>query len=754
MGSSDVISKISSVAKLIGLAAVAGLLFGGFLMPTFGGAGLMAKSTADGATPLKLDEPPLPQRSTILASDGTTKIAQFYTENRVDVSLDQVSPTMQKALIDIEDSRFYQHGPLDLKGTLRALVRNQASGNTGQGGSSITQQYVKNVLFETAGLRVADYTDQLRIATNRYNSTKDHTLKAQYQGQMVTAKANLDAATKDQLSTVAPKFSRKIQEMRYALWVEQHYSKKQILEKYLNTVFFGNQTNGIEAAALRYFSVHASQLTLTQSAMLAGMVNNAIQNDPLHHPQTTLSRRNIVIDRMAQLGDISKAEAEQAKAAGLGLQPKAPPGGCVNIKPGYGYFCDYVRDEILNNPAFGATDVARQQFLNTGGLTIKTTLDPKAQDAAQSAVSNNDSASSSKVTMEAMVEPGTGRIVAIALSQPYGLNTKQHENFIDYAADQFHGGGMGVQAGSTFKLFTLATALANGYKLDQSYPTPAQLDQVTGYKDCSGAPEVWETVHNAESSTGGSEDLATATWQSTNTYFAQLERDVGLCKVAKTAASFGMTLTNGKPLQQVPSFTLGANDIDIVHEAAAYAGFAASGKYCSPIAIDSMTDRNGKQLTVPSANCHQAIDADVANEVTDVLKGVLTRGTARGSFGGLGGRDAAGKTGTTEDLATALFAGYTRNMAAVVWRGDPTAPNGDKTGNYGADLVPVWEASLNGALAGVPDPGFPSPSGDYGVGGNSTPGSPSPNPGNPGKPGKPGKPGHKPGGPPSKPPGH
>jgi membrane peptidoglycan carboxypeptidase len=252
---------------------------------------------------------------------------------------------------------------------------------------------------------------------------------------------------------------------------------------------------------------------------------------------------------------------------------------------------------------------------------------------------------------------------------------------------------------------------------------------VDGFRDCAGdlvgeAGGSWD-VHNAESSKGGSEDMVTATWASTNTYYAQLEKDVGLCKVAKMAAKFGMTAPNGKPLSQVPAFTLGANEIDIVHEAAAYAGFAASGKYCSPIAIDSIADRNGKALPVPSANCSQVIDPDEANEVTSVLKGVLNdgAGTAHQYFDGLNGWDAAGKTGTTEGLANAVFAGYTRTLAAVVWEGDPEAPNGDPVNAYGASLVPTWQQTLENALAGTDVPDFPSPTGDYGTGGYSSGGN-------------------------------
>jgi membrane peptidoglycan carboxypeptidase len=263
-----------------------------------------------------------------------------------------------------------------------------------------------------------------------------------------------------------------------------------------------------------------------------------------------------------------------------------------------------------------------------------------------------------------------------------------------------------VQAGSTFKIFTLAAALQNGFQVSQSYPTPSSIT-VSGFTACNGAARGSWTVHNAEQSSGGSMDMQSATWGSVNTYFAQLERDVGLCKVAEMAAEFGMKAPNGSSLAQVPSFTLGSDEIDIIHEAAAYAGFAASGVYCSPIAITSVTNAKGSQVSVPDAQCHQAVDAQVANEVNNILRGVITSGTAAGNT--IPGREAAGKTGTTENLVTALFAGYTPNLAAVVWNGDPSAPFGDPVYKYGASLAPLWANSLQGALQGQPAPNFPAP---------------------------------------------
>ncbi len=664
--------KSGRLMVLLIAAVVGGVLGAAVLLPAVGGVGIALRSATSDVSPLRLTEPPLAQRTKILASDGSV-LASFYLENRTDVTIDKIAPIAQQAIVAIEDSRYYQHGAIDIKGTIRAMVRNNQSGGTVQGGSSITQQYVKNVLVEQAERQLVAAEETLANATT----------KAARQ----TAQAAVTQAEADRQDATAVTFQRKLKELRYALWVEQHYSKAQILDKYLNIAYFGHQTYGIEAAAERYFGVHAAQLTLPQATTLAGMVNNANQYDPIAHPAATKQRRDTVLARMAQLGHISQAQAAQATATRLILHQKAVPGSCDGSA--YGYFCTYVQNEVLTNPVFGSTAVARQDLLKAGGLTIRTTLDPKVQDAVQEQVDRHSSPSSRRVTMEAMVEPGTGEIQAIAISRKYG--TGRHETTIDYAADVAHGGSYGVQAGSTFKIFTLAAALEAGYSPGHTLSTPAAMT-LGGFRDCSGNSLGTWTVHNSEKSTAPSMTMEEATWDSVNTYYAQLEREVGLCNVMKMAAAFGMTAPDGGKLKAVPSFTLGADEIDIVHEAAAYAGFAADGRYCEPIAIISVTDGTGRQLAVPSADCRQAVSSDVANQVTDILSGVITKGTAKGNA--IPGQHAAGKTGTTENTTTALFAGYTDHLAAVVWYGNPSAPVGDPVYAFGASLAPTWRRSL------------------------------------------------------------
>jgi membrane peptidoglycan carboxypeptidase len=306
-----------------------------------------------------------------------------------------------------------------------------------------------------------------------------------------------------------------------------------------------------------------------------------------------------------------------------------------------------------------------------------------------------------------MVQPDTGDIQAIAQSAPWS------QTQIDYAADYVHGGNGGYSIGSSAKIFTLAAALNAGLPAGTAFKSPAMMT-VGGYTDCRGRSIAPWTVRNAEPSDNGKYTMKTGTWQSINTYYAQLERKVGICAAVRMAKKFGMVQATGQPVGQYPSFTLGAGNYDVVHEAAAYAGFAANGRYCAPVAITGVTDAAGRHLRVPSAHCSQVLDPNVAEAVTSILRGVLTKGTAKGQ--GLPGRQAAGKTGTCETFSCALFAGYTPNLAAAVWYGDPDAPYGDPSyGVYGANTAPIWRYSMLGALAGQPAESFREPADDYSI---------------------------------------
>lgn len=319
--------------------AAGGGLVAGLVMPFVGGAGLAAKRAASAFTelPAPLREEPLPEMTRLLDRDGR-QIAQFYYQNRQSVPLSAVAPVMRQAIVAIEDSRFYEHGGLDLKGTLRALVTNTRAGGVRQGGSSISQQLVKNIMLTQAE------TEQERA------------------------------------QALVRTFRRKLDELRYALALERKYTKDQILERYLNIAYFGAGAFGVQAAARRFFGVDAADLSLTQAATLAGAVRTPYDTDPSlgdDHRGRLRARRDLVLSRMAELGLIGRDRARNAAAAPLALHLRPEPGGCASSA--YPFFCVYVEREVLTNPAFGYTRADRERRLQRGGLTIWTTIDPAAQ---------------------------------------------------------------------------------------------------------------------------------------------------------------------------------------------------------------------------------------------------------------------------------------------------------------------------------------------------------------------------------------
>src|SRR6478609_1773257 len=417
---------LSHLVVMVVVAAVMGVIAAGLAIPFAGVLGVGARQVALAMDnlPADLQTDPLPQKTKLLDADGET-IATLYDENRVNVPLDQISRTMVKAIVAIEDSRFYEHGALDLRGTLRALVTNQASSGTVQGGSSITQQMVKLTLVQQAD-----------------------------------TKAERKAATADT-------YQRKLNELRYAIAFEQHHSKDWILERYLNIAYFGDGTYGIQSAARHYFGVNAKKLNLRQSAMLAGLVKNPTGYDPTNSPDRALARRNVVLDRMASLNVISREEAEKTKATTLGLHVLSAKNGCWFSRAPF--FCDYAWNYLLDDPALGESVAQRRQLLKSGGLTIRSTVDLDDQAAAEKAVKNPVDQRDQAVGALAMVEPRTGDVKAIAQSRPMGRSQKKGQTFLNYAVPTKYGDSAGFQAGSTFKPFVLAAAIEEGIPLRTTF---------------------------------------------------------------------------------------------------------------------------------------------------------------------------------------------------------------------------------------------------------------------------------------------
>lgn len=668
-------SKAGTAGLFIGTSALAGVVVAAMILPAAASAGVSAKSavTAYDSLPAEITAPPLPLKSVVRAADGTD-IATLYSQNRVEVPLNLIATDMQHAIIAIEDSRFYDHNGVDLKGTLRAAANNVA-GEEVQGASTLTMQYVKNLLVV-----LADTPEQQQAATAR-------------------------------------SAGRKLQEIRYAVALEQELSKPQILNNYLNISYFGAGAYGVETASQRYFSKPASQLTLVEAATLAGIVQSPTENDPTLNPDAATKRRNLVLKRMLELGYISQAEYDEAKATPLAdyLNPTAPENGCAVSE--YPFFCDYAIREIKSNPIFGATPEAREQYLATGGLVINTTLNIEAQDAAEEAVVDaipiDDP--SGKAASIAMVQPGTGNIEAMGQNRLWGTEGDGYTTF-NYAVDQVDGGTIGMQAGSTFKIFTIANALEKGINPYQSINATDNLYFPAGDWGC---PDKDFASFVGENSTqSGKFDMWQATAYSTNTYFLQREKDSGLCDVVKMAERAGIHTATGDPLEPNISFTLGTTEVSPLTVANSYATFAAHGLACEPRSITTVVDRNQNTLEVPPV-CTQTIPADVADATTAILTGVVD-GDISGRTGQAMsiGRETTGKTGTTDSSAAVWYAGYTPNLAAAVWVGDPRGgfeyPMRNVTINgryyssvFGSSIPgPIWRQAMRGALANVDEETF------------------------------------------------
>lgn len=663
-------SKLGAIGSLAWLSVLAGVIVAAIFIP---GTAFLA-STSNKVSkdivdlPLALQDLPNPQTTRVLASNGK-RIAYFYQENRQDVPLKRIAPVMQQAIISIEDYRFYEHGALDLKGTLRALMNNAADGNT-QGGSSITQQLVKLTLVQQAATK-----EQRAAAT--------------------------------EVST-----ARKIRELKLAINYEKKYEKDEILEHYLNIAYFGDGAYGVNAAAYHYFSVSPDKLTTSQAATLAGLVQNPEQYNPRVYPERALQRRNTVLGVMARLGEISRVEADQLSSQPIGLKITSFPNGCVDSSAAFS--CDYIRRYLLQEPALGETVKERQAMLERGGLTIKSNIDLSMQKHVNDAVSKYVAPTDKALGALALVEPGTGKVRALGQSRPMGRDKKKGQTFLNYVVPKKYGDANGFQGASTFKMFTTAAALEQGIPTSKSYNSPQTMTIPTGeYFDCDGnGTGAWENLKN---STGaGTFDMVGGLRKSINTYFAQLQRDVGLCETVTMAKKMGIPITEpdtkkGEPGSYVPSFTLGVTDVSPLHMAAAYAAPASGGMYCEPAPISEIIDRAGKTIKKYKTDCKRVMSKETAAKVNAILVGLQQPG----GFGYSNGTGlpipSAAKTGTNDAAKAVWYVGYTPELVAASTiaglnsKGQPTALPGTTLrgteitfGQAGGSSLagPQWKAAM------------------------------------------------------------
>jgi membrane peptidoglycan carboxypeptidase len=701
-----VLTASSRLAPLVRAGLIAGVILAGAAYPIAAAAGLGVKKTAElvEGMPSVLNVTPPAQTTYLYAADGRTLITAFYEEHRKYIPISDMSTTIQHAIVAAEDSRFYQHNGVDAKGIARAFVANHQGGEVQQGASTITMQYVRMALRDSA--------------------------KTPLEVQQAT----------EQTST------RKLREMRLAVELEKQLTKEQVLERYLNSAYFGHRAYGIFAAAEVFFSKSPKDLTVVEAATLAGLVKAPSEFDPASKDKrAATARRNYVIDRMMDLGYLTPAAGASAKAEPIKLRLTTPANDCVSVpksRNNWGFFCDYFKSWWTEQKQFGNSPQEREDRLRRGGYRIITSLDPKVQTIAQKHVFAKEPMRSRWAHGMVVLKPGTGHIKAMTVNRVYSLSQKNNGPHSDpYKRGKLKGnypntvnpllGGSdmpGYQAGSTFKMFTMLAALDAGLPMSTSFYAPQRY--VSKYLAGPGEPGScggrWCPV-NASGSMTGRHAMWSGFGKSVNTYFVQLEQKVGADKAVMMAERLGLRWrTDIDRLQASPAkrkgwgaFTLGVSDVTPMEMAGAYATVAADGRYCEPLPVLSITRPDGSTFTeATQPRCKQAVSTAVARAATDAARCVTGYGAARGGCGGwstapgvygIVKRPVAGKTGTTDNTRAAWFVGFTPDLAAASFMADPDNPR-NAVGDW-QSLKPINSVSetLRDALKGQPVSRFTPP---------------------------------------------
>ena len=600
----------------------------------------------------------LPQKSTMYARDGSTVIATFYNQNRIVVPLKKISKTMQQAVVAREDRRFWTHAGVDVQGVMRAFVQTYLVKGSQQGGSSLTQQYVKNVLLMQA------IEDDDSIA--QYHATED---------------------------TIA----RKIREMLISVQMEKKYSKAEILQGYLNIAQFGNNLYGVETAAQRYFSVSAADLNVVQSATIAAITKNPSLYDPLveENQKESENQRNIVLKLMLQEGYITQKQYTEAVNTPLKDTLKAQDVnvGCQDTGD-YAYFCDFVVHRIQNSEEFGKTRAERNKLLQEGGLKIVTTLDVEANSTMMETARNTippDDPSGMEIAMAA-VKPGTGEVLGFGLNRYYDATpaaandpTKTSQN---YAVDLADGGGSGWTIGSSWKPINLIAWMEAGHSINDNLQTSTSYPTTDfACSNYSGGADSWNVSNAMGAGTVNPESPFLGLVRSHNTTQASMGAILKLCKVADTATELGYhDAATGETIDKTqvytPSMMIGSVNVSPLTMASIFAVYASNGVQCNPIAISKVTDKDGNDLKVPSANCHQAVDKDIIQTLAYTLnQGTVRPDGAGWSFRLADGRKPFGKTGTSEDLAVSGGSFIPNQIAAFAVVGDAQNPYTNRISN-------------------------------------------------------------------------
>lgn len=655
-----------------------------FLLPAVVGMNNVAQAVLPSlqVEGIDFDVTSLPQKSTMYANDGTTVIAEFYEQNRVVVPLKEISKPMQQAVVAREDKRFWQHSGVDVQGVMRAFVQTYMMKGDQQGGSSLTQQYVKNVLI----MQAEESNDPIA----QYHASED---------------------------TIA----RKIREMLIAVQMEKVYSKPEILQGYLNIAQFGrNNLYGVEAAAERYFNVSASELNIVQAATIAAITKNPENYDPSveENQEEAEKQRNVVLQLMYEQGFI-ETEKEYQDAVNTPLKDtldiQSVARGCMAAQYDAGFFCDYVVHKIQNSEEFGKTAADRNALLKEGGLKIVTTLDIDANTLMNETARNTippDDSSGMEIVM-ASVEPGTGKVLGFGLNRTYdatdAAQTDQTLDSMNYAVDYVDGGGQGFSIGSSWKPINLVAWMEAGHSINENLQTTTRYPTSEfACDDYTGGSEVWNVTNALTNSTVNPESPFLGLVRSHNTTQASMGAIIGLCAVADTATEVGYhdaytgAELKDSPSSFVPAMLVGNVNVSPLTMASIFAVYASNGVQCDPIAMTEVTDKSGKSLDVPSANCHQAVDPEIIQTLAYTLNQGVVRSDGAGSVAQLAnGRKTFAKTGTHEDQLVTTGGFIPNEIATFVLVGDVQNPVGNPIANISinGEYHSYWDGSTIAAPA-------------------------------------------------------
>ncbi len=574
--------------------------------------------------------PDVAESSTIYASDGTLLTVLHGEENRVNVRFEQMPEHLIDAVVAIEDERFWLHRGIDPIGLIRAVRRNVAEGGIRQGGSTITQQTVKNLLLE-----------------------RERSLGG------------------------------KLEEASLAFQLERTHSKERVLELYLNSIYFGKGAYGVEAASRTYFNKSVSDITLSEAAVLAGLIKFPNAANPIDYPDRALDRRDIVLEAMLDQELIDEDTYQETLGTPLRIRPPTPV--ALEQYPA-AHFVEEVKQWFLANPEFGETRADRVQLLFGGGLRIHTTIDLRLQAQAEAARDQilPDPAVHPEVAIVAL-EPRTGRVRAMVGGRDFWGEAQSAKYNLAM--------GIGRGPGSAYKPFVLATALTQGMPLSRTYPAPSTRT----FQFAPGTPE-WRVSGGG----GGRADLVRMTVSSYNTAYAALMLDVGPANATAMARQLGITT----PQKPVPAAVLGSENVTPLDMANAYATFANSGLHVPPTFVDRIVRADGTILWEHHHTQSRVLSVDVADTITNVLVQATRSGTGRNAA--LPGRPVAGKTGTGTGHKDAWFVGFTPQLSTAVWVGFPDAqipmeyPNTPMRVFGGGWPAQIWRAFMIQAMEDEP----------------------------------------------------